>query len=578
MTSDIKIIKRSVADNDSLPDDMHPILRKIYLGRGVMDSIQINNSFDHLLPFTDLKNIDQAVELLVEQLQQQGRILIVGDYDADGATSCTLAVRLLRAFGVQHVDYLVPNRFEYGYGLTPEIVEVAKTKQPDLIVTVDNGIASIEGVAEAKQHGIKVLITDHHLPAKVLPNADAIVNPNQEGDSFKSKHLAGVGVIFYVMLALRAKLRALKWFENNNIKEPNLAQYLDLVALGTVADVVKLDHNNRILVAQGIARIRSGRSCEGIKALLNISGREATRLVSSDLGFSLGPRLNAAGRLDDISIGIECLLSDDRNEAVNKAGQLDAFNRDRRKIEKDMREQANTYLAKMDPNNDQADHLNALCLYDSGFHEGVIGILAGRIKEQMHRPTIVFAKTSDGLIKGSARSIAGIHIRDVLDRIATLHPELLSKFGGHAMAAGLSIREQDFATFESIFNSVVTDLIDDDTLQQVIHSDGELRVEDINLQLAELLQNAGPWGQGFPEPLFEGDFELVQRRIVGENHLKMVLKIGTQVIDAIAFQTTDHEWPEHINRVNVVYKLNVNEFNGRKSAQLTIEYIKPSLV
>ncbi|VAW98920.1 Single-stranded-DNA-specific exonuclease RecJ [hydrothermal vent metagenome] len=576
MESEIKIIRNEIMDEAvSLPETLHPMLKQIFLARGVTASTQIEHTFDHLLPFDELKNINNAADILLDHIQQQKHILIVGDYDVDGATSCTVAIRVLRAFGVQHVDYLVPNRFEYGYGLTPEIVEVAKSKKPDLIVTVDNGIASIDGVNHANKLGIQVLITDHHLPANTVPDAAAIVNPNQQGDEFKSKHLAGVGVIFYVMLALRARLRAINWFEQQNIKEPNLANYLDLVALGTVADVVKMDHNNRILVAQGLKRIRSGQACAGIKALLKVAGRDETKIVSSDLGFSVGPRLNAAGRLDDISIGIECLLSDDIDNALEKAQILDTFNRERRKIEQGMREQAKQYIEKFTAQTSTEQLPNGLCIYDPGFHEGVIGIVAGRIKEQMHRPTIVFAKSSDRQIKGSARSIAGIHIRDVLDRIATLHPELLSKFGGHAMAAGLTLQQQDFTKFEKAFNDVITDLIDDDTLQRVIHSDGSLQPTDITLEMAELLQNFAPWGQGFPEPQFDGEFELIQRRIVGEHHLKMVIKYGELAIDAIAFQTTDHDWPEQVNRVELVYKLNVNEFNGRRSVQFLVEHIKP---
>ncbi len=576
MGSELKIIKREFqGDEVLLPEDIPPILKTIFLARGVTSASQTQNTFEHLLPFDSLKNIDHAVAILREHIQQQKSILIVGDYDVDGATSCTLAKRVLSAFGAEQVDYLVPNRFEYGYGLTPEIVDVAKSKNPELIITVDNGIASLEGVNRANELGINVLITDHHLPADTLPAAAAIINPNQADDVFQSKNLAGVGVIFYLMLALRARLREINWFEQQNIKEPNLANYLDLVALGTVADVVKLDHNNRILVAQGLKRIQAGQACPGIKALLKVAGRDESKIVSSDLGFSVGPRLNAAGRLDDISIGIECLLADDFNLAIEKAQILDSFNRERRKIEQTMREQANRYIDKINSQESVAQLPNGLCLYDADFHEGVIGIVAGRIKDQVHRPTIVFAKSANGQIKGSARSIAGVHIRDVLDRIATLHPGLLSKFGGHAMAAGLTILETDFNDFEVAFNDVVTSVIDDDTLQKVIHSDGSLNSGDVCMEFAELLQNSGPWGQGFPEPQFHGDFELIQRRIVGEHHLKMVLKSDEQTIDAIAFQTTDHDWPDEVTRVELVYKLNVNEFNGRRSVQFLVEHVRP---
>ena len=571
-----KILPRQINDNkDALPAEMHPILKRIYLGREVYDVSQTENTLKRLLPFTDLKDIDSSVSLLAETIAQQKRILIIGDYDCDGATSCALAMRILQAFGAQHVDYLVPNRFEYGYGLTPEIVEVAKTKSPDLIITVDNGIASIAGVNAAKASNISVIITDHHLPGQTLPNADAIVNPNQPGDSFPSKHLAGVGVIFYVMLALRAHLREQCWFEHAKLREPNMAEYLDLVALGTVADVVKLDHNNRILVAQGLARIRAGQACAGIHALLQVAGRDYKKITSSDLGFFVGPRLNAAGRLDDMSIGIECLLANDENAALEKARTLDSFNRERRQIEQTMRAQADAHLSALLEQADNNTLPPALCLFDPDFHEGVIGILAGRIKDQIHRPVIVFAPSGDELIKGSARSIPGLHIRDALDRVATCHPALLSKFGGHAMAAGLTLRKADFAEFNAVFVQTVSELLDDDALQRVVHSDGQLAIPDINLQFAETLRNAGPWGQGFPEPQFEGNFELVQRRIVGEHHLKMLLRNGDTHLDAIAFRTTDQDWPEQVRQVKLIYRLDVNEFNGQRSAQLLVEYVEP---
>ena len=577
MVTKPKILTRVVNPSpDNLPVDLHPVLRKIYLARNVSELLQTQNILKHLLPFDQLQGIQQAVAILANHIRQQKHILIVGDYDADGATSCALATRVLRAFGANRVSYLVPNRFEYGYGLTPEIVEVAKTKQPDLIVTVDNGIASVDGVAVARAVNIQVVITDHHLPGDRLPDADAIVNPNQAGDVFASKHLAGVGVIFYLMLALRSHLREQHWFEAQGMKEPNMAEYLDLVALGTVADVVKLDHNNRILVAQGLARMRAGQACAGIQALLSVAGRDYKKITSTDLGFCVGPRLNAAGRLDDMGIGIACLLSDDREEAMQKAKMLDKFNRERRQIEQTMREQAVAHLDCIINQTSTETLPCALCLFDPEFHEGVIGILAGRIKEQMHRPTIVFAQTSDEWIKGSARSIPGLHIRDALDRVATLHPQLLSRFGGHAMAAGLTLRKADFEAFTTIFNQVVTELLSDDALEQVLLSDGQLTNQDINLQLAETLRHAGPWGQGFPEPKFDGTFELVQRRIVGEHHLKMVLRLDeNRIVDAIAFQTTDRDWPEQVNRVRLVYCLDVNEFNGQRSAQFIVDYVEP---
>ncbi len=576
MTTNTKIITREIKqDVGDLPESMHPVLKRIYLARDITESTQTENSLAHLLPYHELKNIDSTVDILANALSKQQRIVIIGDYDADGATSCALAVKLLRRFGARHVDYLVPNRFEYGYGLTPEIVEVAKAKQPDLIITVDNGIASIEGVKVARASGIQVIITDHHLPGESLPAAEAIVNPNQSDDVFPSKHLAGVGVIFYVMVALRAYLRERNWFETQNLTEPNMAEYLDLVALGTVADVVRLDHNNRILVAQGLARMRAGQACPGIHALLQVAGRDFKKVTSTDLGFCVGPRLNAAGRLDDMSIGIECLLSQNMDDALEKARVLDNFNRERRQIEQTMREQAEEHLTALWKQG-HADSLpSAICLFDPDFHEGVIGILAGRIKEQLHRPVIVFAASGEELIKGSARSIPGLHIRDALDRIATCHPGLLSKFGGHAMAAGLTIRKADFQTFHTLFVGTAAELLDDDDLQRVVHSDGQLTAHEINLELAEILRNAGPWGQGFPEPQFEGRFELVQRRIVGEHHLKMVVRSNDREFDAIAFRTTDAQWAPEVEQVQLVYRLDINEFNGQRSAQLLVEHVEP---
>lgn len=572
-----KIVRRVITDPGSIafPTDLHPVLKQVYLARNVTRVEQTQNTLNHLYPFEQLKGIDAAVRLLAEHIQQDRKILIVGDYDADGATSTALAMRVLRAFGAREVNYLVPNRFEYGYGLTPEIVQVACQLQPDLIMTVDNGIASVAGVAAAQQAGIKVLITDHHLPGDTLPTADAIVNPNQPGDTFASKHLAGVGVVFYILIALRAHLRELGWFTQQQRPEPNMAEYLDLVALGTVADVVKLDHNNRILVAQGLARLRAGQACAGIRALLRIAGRDERKTVSSDLGFFVGPRLNAAGRLDDMRVGIECLLSESDAEAMERAAMLDKFNRDRRQIEQTMREQAQRLLSDILAQSQTERLPVALCLYNTSFHEGVIGIIAGRIKDQTHRATIVFADSDGDTLKGSARSIPGLHIRDALDRVATRHPGLLHKFGGHAMAAGLTINKADFTLFDEAFNHVVNELIDEDILQQVLHSDGPLAVDDITLQLAETLRHAGPWGQGFPEPLFDGEFELVQRRVVAEHHLKMVVRARDKVVDAIAFHTTDANWPEQVSKVRLVYKLDVNDFNGQRSTQFIVDYVEP---
>jgi len=555
-------------------DHLHPVLARVYVQRGVESPAQLERGLAHLLPVDALKGIDTAAALLAEAIAQQQRILIVGDFDCDGATSSALAVRALRMLGAAHVDYLVPNRFEYGYGLTPEIVAVAAERRPDLIVTVDNGISSIDGVAAANARGIRVLVTDHHLPGSELPAAAAMVNPNQPGDGFPSKHLAGVGVIFYVMLALRAKLREQGAFAAG--AEPNLAELLDLVALGTVSDVVVLDHNNRILVGQGLARIRAGQGNAGIAALIRVAKRNPANLVAADLGFALGPRLNAAGRLDDMSLGIELLLTDDPERAQALAQRLDDFNRERRAIEDEMKAEAMLILDEM-ALEEGADLPVGLCLYEPHWHQGVIGILASRIKDRLHRPVIVFAQAENGSLKGSARSVPGLHIRDALDAVAANNPGLLSKFGGHAMAAGLSLAADDFERFRNAFDAEVRRHLGPQDLCQEILSDGELPAEALSLELAETLRAGGPWGQGFPEPLFDGVFELVNRRIVGDKHLKLVVRPpgSEQALDAIAFNTVDDDWPAEVQRVELAYRLDVNEFNGRRSAQLLVEYLEP---
>jgi len=555
---------------------MHPVLARVYAHRNIESLEQLEYGLAHLLPFTDLSGIDAAAVLLVKALKEQQRILIVGDFDCDGATSSALAVRALRMLGAGQVDYLVPNRFEYGYGLTPEIVEVAAQGAPDLIVTVDNGISSVDGVASAKGKGIDVLITDHHLPGHELPAADAMVNPNQQGDSFPSKNLAGVGVIFYVMLALRARLRDEGWFEKQKIAEPNLATLLDLVALGTVADVVPLDHNNRILVAQGLARIRSGQCSPGISALITVAKRNQQNLVAADLGFALGPRLNAAGRLEDMSLGIECLLTDDPHQANELARRLDGLNHERRQIESEMKEEAMLTLDEMELN-ESSNLPVGLCLFEPHWHQGVIGILASRIKDRLHRPVIVFAQADDASIKGSARSVSGLHIRDALDAVAAKHPGLLSKFGGHAMAAGLTLGVDQFERFSAAFDEEVRRHLGPEDLRREILSDGFLAEDELDLSVAEALRAGGPWGQGFPEPLFDGVFELINRRIVGGKHLKLTVRLSEsgQPVDAIAFNTVDDDWPATVAQVELAYRLDVNEFNGRRSVQLLAEYIRP---
>lgn len=568
------------------------ILVDIFKSRGASFRDQEQYSLQALLPPDTLKGLEAALVLLVNALEKKQRILIVGDFDADGATSTALAVSCLQAFGCSHVDFLVPNRFIFGYGLTPEIVELACEREPDLIVTVDNGISSVDGVKAANAHNIKVLVTDHHLPGRQLPDAEAIVNPNQLGCEFPSKNLAGVGVIFYLMLALRKRLREINWFSSRNLTEPNLAQYLDLVALGTVADVVPLDENNRILVAAGLQRMRAGKARAGIKALLHIAGKDAARISSSDLGFALGPRINAAGRLDDMSLGIQCLLSEGAQQAHASARELDDLNRDRKSIEGAMQQEALKVLEKFsDQEIDGSQH--GVCLYQSDWHQGVIGILASRIKDRLHRPTIVFADAdsvtdtdtkvdnSQKQLKGSGRSIAGVHLRDILDEIATANPGLIEKFGGHAMAAGMSIRKGQLDTFVRCFNVTVEKYLSPELIQPLVLSDGELPQALIRLDVADAIQNAGPWGQHFPQPLFHGNFHIVQHRIVGEKHLKLTVSCEAYtniVFDAIAFNVDTDIWPNpQAREVRLVYQLDVNEYRGKRKVQLLVQYIEVSL-
>ncbi|MGD2138556.1 MAG: single-stranded-DNA-specific exonuclease RecJ [Gammaproteobacteria bacterium] len=570
-----RIVRRPLPDSgDSLPADLHPLLRRVYAARAVASAGDLDYSLTNLLPLRQLAGLPAAVELLYTALAERWRILVVGDFDADGATSCALCLRALRLLGAADVDYLVPNRFEYGYGLTPEIVAVAARRHPDLVLTVDNGISSREGVAAAKQRGIRVLVTDHHLPGECLPEADAIVNPNLPDNDFPSKHLAGVGVAFYVMLGLRAHLRECGWFAARQIVEPNLAQFLDLVALGTVADVVPLDRNNRILVQQGIRRIRAGQCVPGLRALLEVAGRDPSRVIATDLGFAAGPRLNAAGRLEDMSLGIECLLTDDAGSARTMASQLDGLNRERREIESDMQAQALAALGDLEL--DDASLPLGLCLFDPDWHQGVIGILAARIKERFHRPVIAFARSGKGELKGSARSVGGLHIRDVLDAVATRHPRLIARFGGHAMAAGLTLAEEDYPAFAAAFDAEVARHLVHEELGGVIHSDGELQEQELSLEIARLLRDASPWGQGFPAPLFDGDFTVLDQRVVGERHLKLSLRPagGRGQIDAIAFNTASLS--PGCSAVHLAYRLDVNAYRGTESAQLVVEHIDAS--
>lgn len=547
---------------------VHPLLARIYAARGIKHARQLELTLKHLLPWQPLKGIEQAVEALLPVVLSNKKLLVVGDFDVDGATSTALALRCLRLFGATQLDYLVPNRFEFGYGLSPELVEVAQARQPELILTVDNGIAAVAGVAKAKEYGIEVVITDHHLAAEQLPEAQAIVNPNQPDCRFSSKAACGCTVVFYVMLALRAKLLELGHFNAQNA--PNMAQFLDLVALATVADVVPLDDNNRILVEQGLRRIRGGYAHAGIKALLSVAGRGANKVVAADLGFVLGPRLNAAGRLDDMSIGIECLLTDSETQAMSLAYTLDEMNKDRRSIEHGMEQEAQRFLAQFR----LAEALpTGLVLYQADWHQGVIGILASRIKEQTHRPVIALAAADSGLLKGSARSVKGLHIRDALDEVAKQATHLMPSFGGHAMAAGLTLKADGLAEFTTLFDQVCQRHLAPEQLQQVLLSDGPLQAGEFSLELAQLLRFAGPWGQGFPEPLFSNEFVILHQRIVGERHLKLYLRVLASdiTLDAIWFNVDLTQWPDpNLQQAVLAYQLDVNEYQGQQSVQLLV--------
>ena len=557
-------------------DQLDPLLQRIYQSRGIDSQASLERRLNCLPEPQSMTGLDAATLRLVTAAQNQQSVLIVGDFDADGATSSALMVLGLRAMGFQAVDFLVPNRFDYGYGLTPEIVDLAAGKSPDLIITVDNGISSVEGVARANKLGIEVIVTDHHLPGSQLPDAVAIVNPNQQGCDFPSKNLAGVGVAFYLLIALRTELRQQQWFDQQQIAEPNLSQWLDLVALGTVADVVPLDQVNRALVHQGLLRIRSGHSRPGIQALLRIAGKNPARLVATDLGFALGPRLNAAGRLDDISLGIQCLLCDDPQQALHTAQELDELNQDRKSIETGMQQQALAIVEQLGLEDKSMPA--ALCLFQPDWHQGVVGLLASRIKEKYHRPVVAFARGDNGELKGSSRSIPGLHIRDALDAVATQNPGLITKFGGHAMAAGLSLTEDKLAEFEQAFQQQVAELISEDDLQARLVTDGSLDAHQLSMHTAELLRDAGPWGQQFPEPCFQGVFHIVQQRIVGEKHLKLVLAPQNQpeiAIDAIWFNIDTARWPNpEAQTVHCVYRLDINEFRGVESLQLMVQHLQ----
>lgn len=571
MLDDASIIQREV-DQISLGLTEHPFLDRILSARGLVAEHELTWALKSLPKPSSLAGMADAVELLQTCVRGNQRILIIGDYDCDGATSTTLSVTALRMLGAKQVDYLLPNRFEYGYGLSPEIVDFAVSLQPDLIVTVDNGIASVAGVARARELGIKVLVTDHHLPPDELPAADAIVNPNLKEDLSGCENLAGVGVAFFVMLALRSRLKELAWFEEKNLAVPNMGELLDLVAVGTVADVVKLDSYNRILVEQGLRRIRADRTRDGIRALLQVAGKNREAICPSDIGFGIGPRLNAAGRLSDMAIGVECLLSDSFASAFELATKLDELNKERRSIENEMREEAELILQEKHRFNPEQER-QSLCLFEPHWHQGVVGILASRIKDQVNRPVIVFASDDSGSIKGSGRSINGVHLRDALDSVASANPGLIEKFGGHAMAVGLSLAQARFEEFQKKFDEEIGRRLEGVALDKQWLSDGELPAELFELQWAERLRFLAPWGQGFPEPLFDGNFEIISARIVGERHLKLsVSPIGSdRIIDGIAFNQVCAEMPS--GEVRLVYRLDINEFRGERNVQLMVEYI-----
>ncbi|MDH5357962.1 MAG: single-stranded-DNA-specific exonuclease RecJ [Gammaproteobacteria bacterium] len=567
------ITERDNTGWQQLPDNWPDCLRKVLAARGITAEQDLTFPLSELPKPDLLLGMDKAVELLHKALTEQWKITIVADFDTDGATSCAVAIRGLTAMGVQHIDYIVPNRFVHGYGLTPALLDDIPVKnQPELLITVDNGIASVAGVEEAHKRGIKVLVTDHHLPGDSLPDAEAIINPNQHGDEFPSKNMAGVGVCFYLLLGLRQYLRQQGWFEQQHIPEPKLVDLLDLVALGTVADVVPLDRLNRTLVTMGLARIRKALACAGIKALIQVAGKQTSQLATTDLGFSVAPRLNAAGRMEDMGLGINTLLTDDIDEALMAAQLLDNINLERRSVEKEMQNHALQMLEAM--SFDVDDQPLAYCLYDPNWHQGVVGLLASRIKERQHRPVIAFAPGDDGEIKGSARSIPGIHIRDILALVASQKPELLTRFGGHAMAAGLTLKQDDLAEFEQCFLTALQSQVGPEVLQQTLNSDGEIDVNDMSLTIADLLPTAAPWGQGFPEPQFHGHFVVDNIRTVGQegDHLRLTLRLSNgKTIVAMAFRQQQPDWLKQGDEVLIVYRLSANEFRNQRSVQLLVE-------
>lgn len=570
-TQSVTLVRRPVPADVPQFQNCSPLLSRIVASRGVNDDRALSSELKYLYPINSLKGVDEATQRLCQALALQQRVLIVGDFDADGATATALCKRALASFGFEFVDYIVPNRFEYGYGLTPEIIDVAAPFQPELIITVDNGISSIEGVSYARKLGIDVIITDHHLPGKQLPEAIAIVNPNQPDDTFESKNLAGVGVIFYLMLALKQSLTALNHFKEKQLPPPNIVRWLDLVALGTVADVVPLDSNNRILVEQGLRRIRAGQCTAGVLALMRVAKKDHKQSCSQDLGFACGPRLNAAGRLDDMSLGIECLLTDSLDVAMSIASELDELNRARRELESGMKHDALKLLDFIDLDKKQLPPI--ICLYHEEWHQGIVGIIAARIRERYYRPCIIFAPGTDGEIKGSGRSIPGIHMRDVIDRVATLNSGLVEKFGGHAMAAGLSLKTSDFMAFEKAVTMVVSEQASSSVFKEELLSDGELEPEFFSLVAAEELSQRVPWGQGFPAPAFDDVFEIVERRVLKDIHIKYMLRKKGQsgLLQAIVFNVEVEQWPTMGDHAHFLYQLSVNEYNGQRSLQIMIQ-------
>ncbi len=569
---EIRIVARALpaAEMANAPPDLPPLLERIFRYRGVTDGHELDLALGALAPPEGLPDLDRAAGRLADAVRGGEHVLIVGDFDADGATSVALAISLLGALGAERVSFLVPNRFEFGYGLSPEIVAIALSRSPDVIVTVDNGTASVEGVRLAAQHGVDVVVTDHHLPGSELPDALALVNPNLPGCEFVSHAMAGVGVIYYVLGAVRARLKDAGWFENRPL--PNLADWLDLVAVGTVADVVPLDHNNRVMIAQGLRRMRAGRVRPGIRALVEVAGRRLERLSAEDLGYAVGPRLNAAGRLDDMTLGIQCLLAQDLTRARELATALDELNHARRALEQEMVQDAELIVAA---HAQSVEGRYGLTVYDPAWHQGIVGIVAGRLREKYHRPVIAFAEAGDAApdeLKGSARSVPGLHIRDLLDTIASRYPALVVRFGGHAMAAGLSVKRAHYRRFEKVFDTVAAEHLPEEALKPVLYSDGSLAADEMTLDMARRLAGAGPWGQQFPAPLFHDDFDLVSQRVVGERHLKLVLKKDDHLFDAIAFR--QRPLPD-VRRLQALYRLDENEYRDRSTLQLVVEHLRP---